>query len=397
MSRPLAIAYFTHYADLYGANRSLLDLILPLRDRGEVLPYVYLACDGPIVERLKQERIPHEVLPFSVWMVKRTYMGRVHHRIEQWLGYRQQARTRMQKDRRLLPTLLKSLSRMQVDLLHVNSSVIGIGQMASRAAGIPLIWHVRELPFKHYGLHPDVGHKAFRRALRKADRVIAISKAVRDEVAPGMSTSKPPVVIYNGIIRDQEYEFLRQKIGQKPEIAGAFSFTIIGYFHRSKGQLEGIRAFARVREKIPFCKLLIAGSGNDIGLRQLVSDLGLMDHVTFMGFVNDPDTIYAQTDVLLNCSRFEALGRVTIEAMANGIPVIGHASGGTPEIIEHGSTGYLYDKEDELVKYMVGLGSDPVLARSLGNKAFASIEGKFSVEARATDVLAVYEEVLAGR
>lgn len=390
----IRIAFFTHYADLYGANRSLLDLVRHLRHIGAVDPFIMVATEGPLIDALDREGIDHAVIPFSTWMAKRVYMGRPHHRFLQWLGYRKASRSRRFSDRSLLPSLEKLLRDRRIDLLHVNSSVIGIGHLLKQRMKLPLVWHVRELVFKHYGLHPDTGMKGFQQAVRSADRVIAISNAVKDELAITVG-SKNVVVIYNGIIDDEDGQ-VRSKALNRP-IRTPFTFTLMGYFHKSKGQVEAIKAFAGVWARYPDIKLLIAGSGNDAEIRRTVGSMGIASAVEFAGFVNDPDKIYKRTSVLLNCSRFEALGRVTIEAMFHGIPVIGHASGATPEIIRHGINGFLYHTMDELIASMIKMTGQPALTAEMGAAAFDSLGDRFSIQARTKDVLDLYKEVMAKR
>ena len=61
----------------------------------------------------------------------------------------------------------------------------------------------------------------------------------------------------------------------------------------------------------------------------------------------DPYQVYRAADVVLMCSKFEAMGRTTAEAMATCRPVIGNNQGATPELIEHGHTGLLYQGDSE--------------------------------------------------
>src|SRR5689334_9632922 len=67
-SPAVRIAYITHYAELYGANRSMLDLLLELRRRGEVTPFVLLPREGPLTEKLAAEHVPFAVIPWQPWM-----------------------------------------------------------------------------------------------------------------------------------------------------------------------------------------------------------------------------------------------------------------------------------------------------------------------------------------
>ena len=94
----MRITYVTHYPELYGANRSLLDLMRELRERGEVQPHVLLPRDGGLAEVLTQEKIPFRVVPFEPWMSERRYEGRPHHRFMQWLRYERAARKAWEKE-----------------------------------------------------------------------------------------------------------------------------------------------------------------------------------------------------------------------------------------------------------------------------------------------------------
>jgi glycosyltransferase involved in cell wall biosynthesis len=96
------------------------------------------------------------------------------------------------------------------------------------------------------------------------------------------------------------------------------------------------------------------------------------------------------------CSRNEAMGRVTVEAMGSGLPVIGHASGGTPELLEDGRTGLLYPGgAEELAERMNTLVTNRAMARDLGNNGMLSAMERFNVERYASEVLEVYRSVLS--
>ncbi len=392
--RVINVAYITHYAELYGANRSLLDLMLQLRESGRVSPHLISASEGPAVSRAREMGIPVLVLPFSPWMTRRVFMGGPHHRLMQWWGYRRAAMQRAAKDRGLLPAARRAVTGWKIDLVHANSSVIRFGHSIAAAMRLPLVWHVREFAFRHYHLYPDGGLAAFRRALRQADRVIAISDAVKQEMEHYMDGERI-VRIYNGIIRDEEMRHPSQRPLPQEGISRPFTFALIGYIHRSKGQLEALEAFAKLCAKGLDVRLVLAGSGNDASLKELLAELDLGHRVELAGFVERPQDIYERADALVVCSRHEALGRVTIEAMAHRLPVIGHASGGTPELIAHGRTGYLYRTGVELLRYMEELATSPATARKMGISAFDSLGDRFSVEARSMDVLRLYEEILA--
>jgi phosphatidylinositol alpha-1,6-mannosyltransferase len=122
---------------------------------------------------------------------------------------------------------------------------------------------------------------------------------------------------------------------------------------RRKGQDTLIRAWPVVRESVPEARLLLVGGGPDREhLEELASRTGVRDAVIFTGPVawdDIPPYLDAADVFAMPCRtrRFglepEALGIVTLEASACGKPVVVGDSGGTPDTVRHGETGYLVD------------------------------------------------------
>ena len=145
-------------------------------------------------------------------------------------------------------------------------------------------------------------------------------------------------------------------------------------------------------------RLILAGSGRQDYLNQLqalVSELDLQDWVSFPGFVPDPFPLYYQCDCALVCSENEAFSRVALEAMSTALPVIGRNSGGTPEIIVHGKTGFLYDSIEELVASMQNLVQEPEEARQMGLAGWQRARELFSIEKCAASVYQIIQSVVS--
>ena len=139
-----------------------------------------------------------------------------------------------------------------------------------------------------------------------------------------------------------------------------------------------------VRGKRPEARLIIAGTGRDRDLRVAIIRTGQQDAVQMPGYVEDPIGIMLRCDAFVSASRWEAFGRSMVEAMACRLPVIGHASGGTPEIVEHGVTGLLYkNDEHDLSAAMLKLMDDRDAARAMGEKGHAAARDRFTVESSA--------------
>lgn len=396
MSAPIRIAYLTHYPELYGANRSLLDLLLELRDRGAVLPHVLLPRAGDLVPALQREGVPHAVIPFQPWMSERHRSGRFYHRWKQHWQQERKARERERTNAQIMPALAAQVKAWDAQLLHANSAAVGVAHGLKASTGLPLVWHIRELPERQYLLHLDAGRRGYGRALHTADRLIAISNAVQEDILRYTGPCERITRIYNGVLRAQRYAELLQGSEARWSAPGPFTFLLLGLIHPSKGQLEAVEAMALLKQRGVPARLVIAGDGRDAALRQRIAALGVGDAVELKGFVKDPFPLFHEAHALLMCSRNEAMGRVTVEGMACALPVIGHASGGTLELVEDGVNGLQYPGgAGALAERMERLVNDPALVRRLGEEAARGAAQRFSVERYASEVLDLYRVVLS--
>lgn len=378
----LRLATFTHYAELYGANRSMLEVLLILREQGALEPLVVMPREGPLTARLQEQGVPFLIAPFEPWMSERYYGGRLHHMIGQWLKHTRAARSRKRKSLKALSDLLPKLREWKPDMVHSNSLAVSIGWRAAAALGKPHVWHAREFPEQHYGLTYDAGRSFYSKALRFAARVVAISQALKDDLLRfGLDTSRIDVVP-NGVFRSATYVNLATRPRQ-PDPAH-FTFFQMGLLHPSKGQTESVEALALVRREFPEARLIIAGTGRDKALRAAIARTGQQDAVQLAGFVEDPISAMLRCDAFISASRWEAFGRAMVEAMACKLPVIGHASGGTPEVVQDGVNGLLFSRDArDLSQAMLKLLRDREAARTMGERAHLSARERFTVEASA--------------
>jgi asparagine synthase (glutamine-hydrolysing) len=151
---------------------------------------------------------------------------------------------------------------------------------------------------------------------------------------------------------------------------------------RYKGFEMIFEALARIPDP-PVPHLNLVGTGDDQPrLRAIASALGVEDRVTFWGVLDDAQlaAAYADCDVFVMPSKMEGFGIVFLEAMLRGKPCIGGAHGGTPEVIEHGVSGFLveYGDVDALVRYLLALRADPDLRRRLGERGRELVKSRFS-------------------
>ena len=169
----------------------------------------------------------------------------------------------------------------------------------------------------------------------------------------------------------------------------AFLFGLVGQITPRKGQLELVKAFANLTNRMPTAKLLIVGRpifNNDHEYeRQIlnaVKGLGMQDRVIFTGHRDDPLNVIDQLDTLVINSSSEALVMVAIEAMAVGTPVIATDVGGTNEIIRHRYNGWLVDfgSASQLEEALITLYENDLQRRLFAKRSRAIVEQRLNAK-----------------
>jgi len=168
---------------------------------------------------------------------------------------------------------------------------------------------------------------------------------------------------------------------------------------RRKGQDTLIRAWPQVRAEVSDAVLLLVGDGPDARRqRRLAGRLGLNDAVRFTGPVPWPELpgYYDAANVFAMPCRtrragldVEGLGMVYLEASATGLPVIGGDSGGAPDAILEGESGYVVRDVAGAAARVAELLTDPAKARAMGEKGLAWVEREWRWEVAATRLSAV--------
>ena len=348
------IIFISHYSELYGANRSLLSLIKCIKKENKYVPLVLLPENGTIEEELNKEGIKYYVYKYWPWVDKSF-----------------KPITIMKKLSRNLVTCYKLKNIVSEScLIYSNSSVVFIGFLLSFFYKKKHIWHIREFLDIDYGLNFDLGKIISKNIIKTANNTICISKSISTYFE--LNNNKNNHVIYNGI------ETSKRMVLKKD--SDSFVFLIIGLITENKGQLEAVEAMKSVVQKWPNTKLNIVGKGDTLKLEKAIDRLNLNDKINLVGETLCPNEEYDKCDAVLMCSKYEGLGRVTIEAMANRRPVIGYNSTGTRELILHGINGYLYNNTEELSKYMEILIENPIMCTELGKNGEKVFIEKFTVQ-----------------
>lgn len=195
----------------------------------------------------------------------------------------------------------------------------------------------------------DKKQRLFRSFATEADGVIAISEGLASEFASFSGSPQSAVhVIHNLVVNDNVRAQIGQNTGhpwlerkQAPVILG------VGRLEEQKDFPTLIRAFAELRATRDV-KLIILGEGQALGqLEALGEQLGIIEHISFPGFVQNPVSYMSHADVFTLSSRYEGFGMVIAEALAAGCQVVStDCPSGPREILRDGALGHLVQVGD---------------------------------------------------
>lgn len=271
-----------------------------------------------------------------------------------------------------------------VDLIHTNTSLTPEGARAARGLALPHVWHIRELigpgqPFRF----PREGAALGRYLASHASMVVANSRftgaCLADLVPP-----ERLAVVPNGL------ELSRFRVR---EAHAGHAPPVVAMVASLSARWKKHALFLDMAERLPpTIELRIYGDvpEGDAHAAALVARAG--SRVRLMGRVDDPARIMDEIDVLVQPTDGESFGRVVVEAMAAGLPVVAVRGGGAVEIVDDGRTGLLVPIDDAAalaaaVERVVG---DTDWAHALGQAGRARALARFSVEACVASLLDVY-------
>jgi len=325
----MKVLFLNHCGKLGGAELCLIDTAKPYRDSCLVALFT---DDGPLRHCLEQQHIPVQVLATQPIQVRKE--SSLLHGLTS-IG-------------QLGPLIAKvALLSRKYDLIFANThKALVVGALASFLSRRPLVYRLHDI------LSEDHFSQTNRRiavtlANRFTSRVIANSKATQVAFVEAGGRPNLTDIVYNGfepeIYRSPKVERtqMRQQLGLK----GQF---LVGHFSRLsswKGQHILIKALTFCPEDVTAVFVGEAMFGEEDYTQQLheqVEVLGLKERVRFLGFRSDVVSIMSACNLVAHTSTApEPFGRVVVEAMLCGRPVVAARAGGVVELVETDKTGWL--------------------------------------------------------
>lgn len=364
-------------ADLYGSDRSLLDLLSILPTNG-YQPVVVLPERGPLLEKISALGI--EVHVCEIFKLSRSL-------------FKFNSLVKMPFALQRAFKVLSRLNRQhQFDVAYTNTlAVLGLPLWA-RLHRIPHIWHVREIIET-----PTLVSRIYKKMVPLlSDHIVCNSQNTFDWLAPPDHVSSH--VIWNGIEASRHsYENPYQTL-----IAGLPVVLLVGRVNHWKGQDLLLAASIHNFKGGNLYNLVFLGSpvpGQEAwvdALNENIKQSGFQSYIHHVDFVSDTTPYYQHADlVVVPSKKPEPFGRVAIEAMACAKPVLAANHGGLIEIVQHQHTGLLFTPNNtlELADCLKRLVSDAQMRQSFGEAGLSRQAACFSLQAYQSSMLAVFASI----
>jgi glycosyltransferase involved in cell wall biosynthesis len=361
------IAFVSHSSGSRGAERALVDIVRLLTNAGHQC-IVYTSGEGPLPRSLDLHKIAHHDYRAIPWVTDRKSFSRSMFKTA--------------------AILLKALSlavrmrREKYDVVVSNTITIPSGCIAARINRIPHLWFVHEYLHEDHQLVFDLPDEVISIVVKHwGGRLVFNSKSVRDKwlkVFNWKDGAGSADVIYQSVAPPNIE--LAHSIKESNE-DHSWSMVQVGALVHEKGQRDSILAIGELKRKGYRCGLALLGQGKDeANLRQLVAERGLCNEIEFCGEVADPGPWLCHADVALVCSISEAFGRVALEAMSFGVPLVVANAGGLVEIVIDERTGLVYGPGNyvELARKIEELLRDRSKAMSLAARAKEYVDNNFT-------------------
>lgn len=293
--------------------------------------------------------------------------------------------------------LARVIRRVGADVVHLGNGVRANfdGILACWLTRTPCVCHVKG--FEKYSNRE-------RWVARHVDALVCMTEAVREHCLQHGVHGRTMHVVYDAV-DEAAFAPQRDAAAVRTELGitnGAPCVGVIGNIQEWKGQAVLVEAMARIVAQVPKAHAFIVGGVHRAGmtynerLRQRIHELHLDDALSATGFRSDVADVMNALDVVVHTSvRPEPFGRVILEGMLLGKPVVASAAGGVPELIRDGETGFLAPPGDAaaLAERLIPLLQDAGLRERVGQRARAWAREQFSLQRHVAALSAIYESL----
>jgi L-malate glycosyltransferase len=288
--------------------------------------------------------------------------------------------------------LVRFVQAEGIALVHAQDLYTNVlGALAARIARVPVVITRVDLS------HNVVGYRRPLLALasRRADRVLVNAICIRELAIRDGAEPDRIVVVRNGVDL-AALDRAATRAPDEPAPADGAIVCVGNMHHPVKGQIDLLLAMREVLRARPDARLALVGDGvRRPLLERSARQLGIAEHVQFLGHRLDGPAVLARAAIAVSASHAEGISNALLEGMAARLPVVGTAVGGTPEIVRDGVNGLLVPPgaPAALAGRLVDLLADAPLRGKMGEAGRRIVEREFSLEAMRASYDALYEDL----
>ncbi len=371
---------FPFVGDTVGGSHLSALLLIHNLDRGRFAPLIVLHEEGPLSKLLREQNIDYELLPISHYPT-----GKRGHR---WRDVRILIVT--------IPRCCGFLRSRQISIVHTNDNRMHMTwAVPARLAGARFIWHQRT---------KFIRGRVFHWMERLAHRFVANSNFTANTLLDPEALKKLQIIVPPFEIDSDVPDRCAAKAALLAELDRPHGTLVVGFFGNLLAHKRPV-VFSRAAGYIlaahgPEIVFPVFGAerGDQVEfLKAQVTEFGLNDHVRLMGFRHPVEPWMAACDLILAPAIAESFGRILVEAMLVGTPVIASDAGGHREIIQGGETGILVPPDDPkaFADAALRLLRAPDTARAMAEKAMSLVRATYSAQQHARAIARLYDEVMS--
>ncbi len=312
-----------------GANKSLMSLIDEWKNSNIYMEVVVNKTKGNLPSLIQEKGLKYLQIDYN-WICS----PRRHNWLRDNIVYFR-SKINYTKGLFFVDHFFENCKLKKYDLIYTNTSVVDLGALLSLKLNIPHIWHFREFGEEDFHFKYVISQKQRIKLYNSAKKIIVISKALKEKYKTYIPEEKIEL-ISNGV-EINKHLYTNNNVLHNP-----IQLLIAGQISKSKGQDQAIKAVNLLGDKYPIV-LNIAGKGEQKFLKEALKNVSNKKCIKVLGQVSNLYELRKKIDIELVCSKSEAFGRVTLEAMLHQIPVIGARAGGTAELLCDNETGLLYE------------------------------------------------------
>lgn len=281
----------------------------------------------------------------------------------------------------------------EFDIVHINSSYSYVGAIAALKENIPFVWHIREL-LEEGQNNTMWDRKKGNTLINKSNKVITISDAVTRKYSKLIDEDRIET-IYDGVDIEKFYNPQKNIF-----INSSMKLIFVGNVAIYKGILDFVDACILLNNSdFKDFEVLIVGAGDDqviSDIKNRFSDANMASRVDFLGYQKDVAPFLNESDIFCMCTRWEAFGRTTVEAMLSGNLVIGANTAGTKDLISDGVTGILYEQGNakSLYEKMLFAINNKEDSKKIAKAGRQYMFENMSSERNADEIYKLYMEIL---